>query len=70
LEAQELKRFSLVAEDIVLARTIGSKSHLGKMSIVQKSSQTIVFDSHVMRLRLNNSQILAQFFVCMIRTKG
>ena len=70
LEAQELKRFSLIAGDIVLARAIGSESHLGKMSIVPKSCQPIVFDSHVMRLRLNNSQILAQFFVCMIRTEG
>jgi type I restriction enzyme S subunit len=49
----ELRRFALCHGDILLARAIGSKSQLGKCSFFAGHPETVVADSHVMRLRLN-----------------
>lgn len=70
LTGNDLKRFSLHFGDIVLARAIGSESHLGKLSVMSQSSKPVVFDSHLMRLRLNNSLLITPFFTQLLRTKG
>jgi len=70
LSGQELKRFSLSPGDIVLARAIGSESHLGKLSIMQKSSIPVVFDSHLMRIRPDNSRLLTPFLAYWLKTDG
>jgi type I restriction enzyme S subunit len=53
LDEKDLARFRLRAGDFLLARAIGSESHLGKASILQETNQVIVHDSHVIRLRFN-----------------
>jgi len=70
LNDQEFKRFSLLPDDIVLARAIGSESHLGKLSIMGKITTPVVFDSHVMRVRPDSSQLLAFFLARWLKTDG
>ncbi|MBW4522193.1 MAG: restriction endonuclease subunit S [Scytolyngbya sp. HA4215-MV1] len=70
LTGHEFKRFSLRVGDIVLARAIGSEAHLGKLSILQKTEIPVVFDAHLMRLRLNQSLILPEFFMVFMKTPG
>lgn len=70
LNDQEFKRFSLLPDDIVLARAIGSESHLGKLSIMGKTTTPVVFDSHIMRVRPDRSQLLAFFLARWLKTDG
>jgi type I restriction enzyme S subunit len=70
LTGEDLKRFLLLPGDIVLARAIGSEAHLGKLSIMGYSKMPVVFDSHVMRLRLDDTFILPEFFMLWMRTSG
>lgn len=70
LGASELGRFRLNEGDVLLARAIGSLDHLGKASVVGNLASTAVFDSHVMRLRLDHSVMLPQFFHTFLLTPG
>ena len=70
LTGHELERFSLLPGDIVLARAIGSEAHLGKLSILQKTELPIIFDAHLMRLRLDQALILPEFFMVFMQTPG
>lgn len=70
LEGNELQRFSLHTDDIVLARAIGSEAHLGKLSIMAKSPIPVVFDSHLMRIRTDPSRLLTLFLACWLKTDG
>jgi type I restriction enzyme, S subunit len=70
LRGDELKRFTLLSGDIVLARAIGSESHLGRLSIMGGSSIPVVFDSHLMRLRTDNSRLLTPFLANWLKTDG
>ena len=47
----DVAKFRLERGDTVIARAIGSKKHLGKASYFAGFDETIVIDSHVMRLR-------------------
>ena len=51
LSERDLVRFRLERGDTVIARAIGSKSHLGKSSFFAGFDEATVIDSHVMRLR-------------------
>ena len=53
LGESERRRYTLMKEDILIARAIGSSSHLGKASIFSPVAERVLFDSHVMRLRLD-----------------
>lgn len=70
LDEKQFERYSLEPDDILLARAIGSLDHLGKFSIMQRTSKTVVFDSHVMRLRLNQELMLVNFFAQFLMTHG
>ncbi len=70
LEGKELERFLCEPGDLLLARAIGSESHLGKASILQPTEQIVVFDSHVMRLRFNTDLLLPIFFLQWLKTDG
>jgi type I restriction enzyme, S subunit len=70
LGEKDFKRFSLQPGDIVLARAIGSEAHLGKLSIMGKSSIPVVFDSHLMRIRTDSSSLLPFFLACWLKTDG
>jgi type I restriction enzyme, S subunit len=70
LSEQETEKFRCNLGDVLLARAIGSESHLGKASMLQETNQTIVFDSHVMRLRFDLNIMLPDFFIQWLTTQG
>jgi type I restriction enzyme S subunit len=67
LSEEEVQRFELRADDIVLARAIGSLDHLGKAVVVQPDGQW-TFDSHLMRLRLKQDELISCVFVTFLST--
>lgn len=70
LDGKNLRKYRLEHEDLLLARAIGSLDHLGKMSIVHDTRDDLVYDSHVMRLRLDSSRLLPRFLMTMLVTPG
>lgn len=69
LTDDEVARFSLRSGDIVLARAIGSLDHLGKAVVVEPSGQW-AFDSHLMRVRLNQTQLLPEVLKTYLETSA
>ncbi|MBD1261514.1 restriction endonuclease subunit S [Maribacter polysiphoniae] len=67
---EKIEKSQLKHGDILLARAIGSESHLGKASIYFDLGHTVVFDSHVMRLRFNPTKINYEFFYTFLKTSG
>jgi type I restriction enzyme S subunit len=71
LDADDHQRFSLRPGDIVLARAIGSESHLGKTSIVEEMPEGgLVFDSHLMRVRTDLVRLLPEFLMTWLKSPG
>lgn len=70
LSAKEVVRYEVVPGDLLVARAIGSASHLGKASVLQEVREPVVFDSHVMRLRLDPKRILPAFLWQWFHTPG
>ncbi len=70
LEGKELENFLCEPGDLLLARAIGSESHLGKASILQQTAHIVVFDSHVMRLRFLPKLLSPIFFLQWLKTEG
>ncbi len=70
LSESERRRFVVEADDILLARAIGSEDHLGKLSICQPHTEILTFDSHLMRVRVNLSRLLPQFLAALLWSSG
>lgn len=70
LNTNDIQKYRLMHGDILLARAIGSESHLGKASIYFDNGKTVVYDSHVMRLRFNFKIINPEYFYTFLQTKG
>lgn len=70
LEDKDLEKNLCEPGDFLLARAIGSESHLGKASILQATNSVVVFDSHVMRLRFSEDKLLPEVFLTWLKTKG
>lgn len=70
LDEKEIERFTLKDGDIVLARAIASQEHLGKCVVVNVGAAKIAFDSHLMRIRLDQEKILPEFLRELFRTPG
>ena len=69
LTDDEVARFSLRSGDIVLARAIGSLDHLGKAVVVEPSGQW-TFDSHLMRVRLDQTKLLPEVLKTYLETSA
>jgi len=69
LQPDMIDRFALRAGDVLLARAIGSLDHLGKTVIVEPDGNW-TFDSHLMRLRLDQSRILPVFLKAFLESKS
>ena len=52
-----LDRHTVRDGDLLLARAIGSKEHLGKCIVVYPGSRKWAFDSYIMRVRLNREHL-------------
>lgn len=70
LNLREIARFTLRDGDIILARAIASQEHLGKCVVVSVGTTKLAFDSHLMRIRLNQKKILPEFLREFLRTPG
>ncbi|HMO61477.1 MAG TPA: restriction endonuclease subunit S [Ferruginibacter sp.] len=70
LNPNDIEKYRLIHGDILLARAIGSESHLGKASIYYDNDKTVVYDSHVMRLRFNSKIINSEYFYTFLQTQG
>lgn len=70
LAGEELTRFLLEPGDVVLARAIGSEAHLGKASVFQEAGSPVVFDSHVMRIRLDAKKLHPVVFLEWLKSTG
>jgi type I restriction enzyme S subunit len=63
LEKQELPRCQLLDGDLVIARAIGSRAHLGKSAVFRnpRVDKTFVLDSHLIRVRLDKTIVYPDY---------
>ena len=57
VSAQELRRFGLVAGDILIARVFATVEGVGRPALVPELGEPAVFESNMMRLRVNAATI-------------
>jgi type I restriction enzyme, S subunit len=61
LPRSDADRHSLRDGDLILARAIGSREHLGKCVVVCPGKERWAFDSHLMRVRFDRSRVQPKF---------
>jgi type I restriction enzyme S subunit len=61
LPAGMISRHEVRDGDLLLARAIGSRQHLGKCFIARPGSEKWAFDSHLMRVRFDVDQVLPDY---------
>ena len=66
ISERDFEKFRLEPGDTVIARAIGSKTHLGKASFFNDFDEEVVIDSHVMRLRPDPSRCDAAWVYSLI----
>lgn len=67
LSPVEVEAYGLVAGDFLINR-VNSRSHLGKSTLVPKLSEPIVFESNMMRFRVNESMIVPAYALKFLQT--
>ncbi len=70
LERSLVAKHSLVDGDIVLARAIGSESHLGKCAVAYPGKKRWAYDSHIMRIRVDQNRISPVWLHTLMNTDG
>jgi len=70
VDRSQLDRFTVTDGDVLLARAIASQNHLGKCIVVYPRADKWAFDSHLMRLRFDNSKVLPEFFMRTMMNPG
>ena len=63
-------KHSLADGDIVLARAIGSESHLGKCAVVFPGKKRWAYDSHIMRIRVDQNKVSPVWLHALMNTDG
>ncbi len=66
LDEPTVKKYALVEGDIVINR-VNSRPFLGKSAIIPKTVEPAVFESNMMRMRLNVHRILPRFLISMLQ---
>ena len=61
-----VKKYALVEDDIVINR-VNSRPFLGKSAIIPKIDEPAVFESNMMRMRLDSNRILPNFLISMLQ---
>lgn len=69
LPESQVGRFALRDGDIVLARAIGSREHLGKAVVVHPDGDW-TFDSHLMRIRVDRARLLPEVLKAFLESSG
>lgn len=67
LEAEEIKKYALHIGDIVVNR-VNSMSYLGKCALIRNLEETTIFESNVMRFRLDKQQIDLEYAMYYLST--
>lgn len=70
LPVEMLERHTVKDGDLLLARAIGSKDHLGKCIVARPSNHKWAFDSHLMRVRLNRLRCEPVWLKTLLDTSG
>jgi type I restriction enzyme S subunit len=65
----ELDKYSLQAGDILINRVNGSLDELGKAAVVLAPPEPTVFESNIMRFRLNKQKVLPEFVVAYLSSR-
>lgn len=68
LSETEVDTYGLAESDIVINR-VNSRSHLGKSALVPPLQEPVAFESNMMRLRLNDAELLPRFAVELLQTR-
>ncbi len=69
VDSSELDDFGLRVGDIVVNR-VNSMSHLGKSALVRDLPEPCVFESNMMRIRLDRNRILPEFGILVLTSPG
>lgn len=67
LEAEEIKKYALHIGDIVVNR-VNSMFYLGKCALIRNLEETTIFESNVMRFRLDKQQIDLEYAMYYLST--
>lgn len=70
LPVEMLERHTVKDGDLLLARAIGSKEHLGKCIVARPGNHRWAFDSHLMRVRLNRQRCEPVWLKTLLDTSG
>ncbi len=69
LTGQEISLYQLRESDILINR-VNSLSHLGKSLLVRDASEPTVFESNMMRLRVDEATVLPSYFFRHLQTES
>ena len=61
-----MKKYALV-EDYIVINRVNSRPFLGKSAIIPKIDEPAVFESNMMRMRLDSNRILPRFLISMLQ---
>ena len=67
LKSEEINEFALKDGDVLINR-VNSKNYVGKTALVEDLQEQTVFESNMMRLRLDSQQIRGRFFAEFMQT--
>lgn len=66
LNEKEVKTYSLEKDDIVINR-VNSREYLGKSAIIPELSEETVFESNMMRFKVNRERMLPKFLIYVLQ---
>jgi len=66
IDEATIKKYALLEDDIIINR-VNSRPFLGKSAIIPKIVEPAVFESNMMRIRLDAHRILPKFFSSMLQ---
>jgi type I restriction enzyme S subunit len=68
LDDEEALRFALAPGDILINR-VNSPEYLGKSALIPALAETTVFESNMMRLKLDTEQVDPRYLISMLQTQ-
>ena len=70
LPIEDIERHQVANGDLLLARAIGSASHIGKCIVAYPGQEKWAFDSHLMRVRFNQNLVYPEFIQNFLTSHG
>jgi type I restriction enzyme S subunit len=68
LDDEEAQRFALAPGDILINR-VNSPEYLGKSALIPTLAETTVFESNMMRLKLDTAQVDPRYMISMLQSQ-